>query len=677
MATRVLLLEDSPIDAELVLSHLTRDEGDFSVRRAATRGEYLAAIAEEVFDIILADYSLPDYDGLAALRAARESAPHTPFLFVSGVVGEDFAINALKQGATDYVLKRNLTRLPTAVARALTESKAQQERRQALLALSEMRERLQAMFDNAQVGIIEIDLSSGRVLRANPAGHELLGFAPGAMEGVDLREFSLTGDDDTARFYERARRGAVKTFSFEQHYRRPDGKEIWASLSCNVICTGETAYCLTTVTDITARKHHERELRRVNEGLEVAVAERTDELEASNRQLVAEIAERRRAEATLRQMQRLEAVGQLTSGVAHDFNNLLTVVLGNLVFVRRTLGEDVDAEVRRRLSNIQDAAQRGAKLVGQLLAFSRRQRLDPAPVDLNATILEMRGLLQSTLGGSLNLETKLSDDLWFALVDVTQIELVILNLALNARDASPVGGALIVRTQNAMLEGAEAAAAQVTPGDYVALSVEDQGTGMAPEVREKAFEPFFTTKEVGKGSGLGLAQVYGFAKQSGGGAAIESVQGEGTKVRIYLPRATAAPAAKALRDGAADHGAHLHGRRILVVDDDPGVRDVTASFLRELGCEVLEASSGAGALATLNGATDVDFAVIDFAMPGMNGRELADELKQRRPNLPLLFITGYADLTELGDVQDDLILMKPFTNDDLRRRLHQMAAGRA
>jgi PAS domain S-box-containing protein len=315
------------------------------------------------------------------------------------------------------------------------------------------------------------------------------------------------------------------------------------------------------------------ELRGFTERLEASVEERTGELAAANRQLVAQIEERERVEATLRQMQRLEAIGQLTSGVAHDFNNLLTVVLGNIGFLERTLDQaGIAGKPRDRLGYMKSAADRGARLTGQLLAFSRRQRLEAKPLDMNDTVVSMRDLLESSMGGSVRLETVLKPDLWPALVDATQIELVILNLAINARDAMAVGGALTVETANVVL-GAPTRPDAPPAGQYVMVSVTDTGSGMTPEVLAKAYEPFFTTKPVGKGSGLGLAQVLGFAKQSGGGVQIDSVVGRGTVVKVYLPRAATRPVVDpAERDAGVVTRLSGPARRVLLVDDDSAVR---------------------------------------------------------------------------------------------------------
>ena len=407
------------------------------------------------------------------------------------------------------------------------------------------------------------------------------------------------------------------------------------------------------------------EIRRGEALLERRVAERTAELEAANRQLATQIAEREKVETALRQAQRLEAVGQLTSGVAHDFNNLLTVILGNVEQLQKRTD---DPAISRRLSMMGEASRRGALLTAQMLAFSRRQKLEPRAVDLNVTVRSMRDLLQSTIGGSVRiLEPDLADDLWTAMIDPTQIELVILNLAINARDAMEVGGSLKIGTANVAMP------TPVLPehppaGEHVVVSVSDTGSGMTEAVLARAFEPFFTTKAVGKGSGLGLSQVFGLAKQSGGGVTIETVVGEGTTINVYLPRAHTAPDTE-VAPVRVSRNAPAENLVVLVVDDDDAVREVTAGILVDLGYVVVEAGSGGAALEIFDRREDIRAVILDFAMPGMNGADVAREMLGRRPALPILFATGYADAEALAAASDDRIVHKPFKEAELADKL--------
>ncbi|WP_395943894.1 response regulator [Brevundimonas sp.] len=407
------------------------------------------------------------------------------------------------------------------------------------------------------------------------------------------------------------------------------------------------------------------EIRRGEALLERRVTERTAELEAANRQLAAQIVEREKIETALRQAQRLEAVGQLTSGVAHDFNNLLTVVLGNVEQMKK---QETDVRKQRRLSMMEEASRRGARLTAQMLAFSRRQKLEPRSVDLNDTVRSMRDLLQSTIGGSVLIrEPELADALWPAMIDPTQIELVILNLAINARDAMDVGGTLLIRTEN-VETGAPLSAEDPPAGRFVMVSVTDNGSGMTDEVLARAFEPFFTTKDVGKGSGLGLSQVFGLAKQSGGGVKIETRVGVGTTIKMFLPLAEAPPVVDLSADFRLPQ-AHAANVVILVVDDDDAVREVTLGYLQDLGYAVLEAGSGGAALEIFELRKDIEAVILDFAMPGMNGANLAREMQARRPKVPILFATGYADAEALAAAPEERVIRKPFEQVELAEKL--------
>ncbi len=414
------------------------------------------------------------------------------------------------------------------------------------------------------------------------------------------------------------------------------------------------------------RLRTEKQMRRFNEILEQRVTERTAELVEANRRLAVESEERRRAEATLHHAQKIESIGQLTGGIAHDFNNLLTAVMGNLELAQARLK---DEGVRRLLAGAARAAERGARLTQHLLAFSRKQHLQPRAIDINEIVRGMGEMLYRSLGAAVRIEQHLAADLWPATADPTQIELVILNLAINARDAMPLGGTLLIETVNSA-PGDPQRAADLGDGDYVALAVSDSGTGMSEDVMARALEPFFTTKEPGKGSGLGLSMVYGVAKQSGGALAISSRLGQGTTIRVFLPRAgvTAAPLGLA-PPTLGDSGA-LEGKSVLLVDDDPDVRQVTETLLVDFRCRVVAADTGRMALAAVKRDDPFDAAVIDFAMPGMSGLELANALAERRPKLPIIIITGYADIDLSALNQRGIhILRKPFQRADLLEAL--------
>jgi signal transduction histidine kinase/CheY-like chemotaxis protein len=384
--------------------------------------------------------------------------------------------------------------------------------------------------------------------------------------------------------------------------------------------------------------------------------------------LTKEKRKRKTAEDALSRATRMEVLGQLTGGLAHDFNNLLTAILGNLELVEMRLG--ADEMLRKMVQTATRSAERGAKLTEQLLAFSRRQHLASQPIDLNTAVSGMSEMLARTLGGGMELRTALADDLWPALIDQTQIEVALLNLVINARDAMGVGGTILVGTRNVRTDQRDFSD-DLAPGDYVALSVADSGEGMTAEVLAKAFEPFFTTKEVGKGTGLGLSQVYGLARQSGGTVRIRSKPGAGTEVDIYVPRALGA--SKPEQPQAAGDVGEATVRRgtVLIVDDQEEVREIAAIHLEALGYEIIQAANGRAALDLLEvGGTPVmDVLLVDYAMPGISGAEVIRAARQARPNLPAVLMTGYADADALGEeLRHVVLLKKPF-------RLHELEAA--
>ncbi len=395
--------------------------------------------------------------------------------------------------------------------------------------------------------------------------------------------------------------------------------------------------------------------------LENLVVKRTRALEEANQHLRLEMAERARVEETLRQAQKIEAVGRLTGGVAHDFNNLLMVISGGLDMLDR---QTDPARRRRLMDGMVQAAQRGASLTRQLLAFSRRQELRPEPVDIAGQIGGMRELLDRSLRGDVHVKFDFPDALWPVEVDPGELELVVLNLAVNARDAMPSGGTIVVRGENLPnLKDDELA------GDYVRLSVIDTGSGMTEEVRTRVFEPFFTTKDVGKGSGLGLAQVYGFATQSRGTVRIDSEVGEGTTIALYLPRSDHVPSTdqRHLVDLYRARARPHNEGCILLVEDDDEVATLVSEMLDQLGYEVTRASSAAAALGALADGRTIDIVFSDVMMPGgMNGVELASEIRRRRSDIRILLTSGYSGgATHEANAAGVRILLKPYRIDEL------------
>jgi DNA-binding response OmpR family regulator/two-component sensor histidine kinase len=393
----------------------------------------------------------------------------------------------------------------------------------------------------------------------------------------------------------------------------------------------------------------EEELRRLNETLEQRVRDRVADLAQANEKLRSEIAQREKAEAVLVQAEKMQAVGQLTGGLAHDFNNLLQAILGSVDYIRR---HSADARILQRADNALTATRRGAKLTSQLLTFSRTQKLTTVPVDVNALIVGMHELLNQSLGANITVSTELDAELPLAMADANQLELAILNLSINARDAMPDGGKLTIAT-----------AISADDPDAVAIAVSDTGFGMPREVAERAFDPFYTTKAAGKGTGLGLSQVYGIAKQCGGDVTLKSEIGRGTIVTMRLPRANANAVSISQTEVASFQSGQ--SEKLLVVDDDADVREFIATFLSDLGYEVSQAAGGEDALSVLADFKP-DMIIVDFAMQGMSGAETALAAGKRCPGIPILFISGFAESEELRTaVGTAPLLHKPFQPAEL------------
>ncbi len=518
------------------------------------------------------------------------------------------------------------------------------------------------MFAQTMPSMVWTSTPDGRIEWFNARVSEFSGIPAAALKPDG---WAPVHPDDVTQSTERWREAlaAGKPYVSEYRIRRYDGMYRWHLTRAVPLrdAEGQITRWIGTSADIQDQKSSEQALADLNATLEQQVRERTAELLA--------------AEATLRQSQKMEAVGQLTGGLAHDFNNLLTGITGSLELMTARLDQGRLADLHRYLQVAQAAAKRAASLTHRLLAFSRRQTLDPKPTDINQLVNGMHELIGRTVSPAVTVEVRGAPGLWPVLADPNQLENALLNLCINARDAMPDGGSLVIETANRMLEDCEARELQLKAADYVSLSVSDTGGGMTADVIERAFDPFFTTKPIGEGTGLGLSMVYGFVRQSGGQARIDSEPGRGTRVCLYLPRYDGDDKVveSSARAGKARRG---DGETVLVVDDEASVRTLINEVLEDLGYHVLEAEHGAAGLEILESSHRVDLLVTDVGLPGgMNGRQLADAALVNRPNLKVLFITGYAENAVIGDghLKPGMhILTKPFTLEALGWRIRHI-----
>ncbi len=495
-------------------------------------------------------------------------------------------------------------------------------------------------------------------------------------EGLSLEQVIETvHPDDRAGLIAAIDAVVIRGGAYAHQYRtrRADGQYYWLEANGRVdhAPDGTPLSFPGVLIDVNERRAVEAErdrattmLRALTETLEQRVAERTAEL--------------MRAEEALRQSQKMEAVGQLTGGIAHDFNNLLAGISGSLELMQTRIGQGRFKDVERYMAAAQGAAKRAAALTHRLLAFSRRQTLDPRSTDVNHLVAGMEELIRRTVGPAIEIAVTGAPDLWTVLVDPPQLENALLNLCLNARDAMPEGGRIAIEAANLRLDAAAARGHEIPPGDYLSLCVTDTGTGMAPDVIARVFEPFFTTKPIGQGTGLGLSMIYGFTQQSGGQVRITSEVGRGTSVCIILPRHHGAGEPEAAHTALAEAPRAEQGETVLIVDDEPTVRMLVTEVLEDLGYTAIEAADGAAGLKVLQSDVRIDLVVTDVGLPGgMNGRQMADAGRARRPGLKVLFITGYAENAALGIGQFEpgmQVLTKPFVVEALALRIREMLA---
>ena len=468
---------------------------------------------------------------------------------------------------------------------------------------------------------------------------------------------------------------------FAEEYRLRQSDESWRWVFARGRCFrddhGRPVRFIGSSIDITERKLAEQALRELNETLEQRVQERTQALAEANRRLLAEAQERERAEELLRHAQKMEAVGQLTGGIAHDFNNMLTGIMGSLDLMNRYIAKGRSAEIGRFAEAALGSAQRAAALTHRLLAFSRRQSLDRQRIDLNSLVTSLEDLLGRTTGEQIDLRLDLASDAWPVYTDPNQLESALLNLVINARDAMPGGGELVITTANRDLVQAQPNPPMeaVRPGQYAMLCVRDNGSGMSASTRAKAFDPFFTTKPTGQGTGLGLSMIYGFTQQSGGHVTLESEPEAGTEVCLYLPRYLDPEGDSVLPQAECEAPLAQQGESVLVVEDDPAVRMLIINVLDELGYRGYPAADAEVAVPLLEAPLRIDLLVTDVGLPGVNGRQLAEIARRQRPGLKVLFMTGYID--KAADRESYLeegmdILGKPFTLETLASKIRQM-----
>lgn len=518
-----------------------------------------------------------------------------------------------------------------------------------------------------RVGGVEVDFSDGFQNKRSPEYLYIHGLPPEAATETHESWVARIHPDDreaTVQNFLDAVKGDIRDYAYEYRIIRPsDGETRWVAVSAifERDRSGRALRMVGAHTDITARKQAEIALQRLNETLESAVIDRTREL--------------RLVEESLRQAQKMEAIGQLTGGIAHDFNNLLTGIIGSLEVVKRRIDLGRLDDLDRFMAAAINSASRAANLTQRLLAFSRQQSLDMKPIDINGLIASLEELLRRSIAEAIDLNVELPRDIWTVEGDASQIESAILNLVINARDAMPDGGAIRIKTANLSITESEGTHPKgLDRGDYVVVSVSDNGVGMPQSVIERAFDPFFTTKPIGQGTGLGLSMVYGYARQSKGHVDIDSGKERGTTVRFYMRRYTGAPAQETPAPEKLDVPPG-RGEMVLVVEDEPAVRQLIVEILAEAGYRTLQAADGPSAIPVLESSQHLDLLISDVGLPGLNGRQVAEIGRKHRPDLKVLFVTGYA---QHAAVRSDFLgpgmqmITKPFQSDVLALRVREM-----
>jgi two-component system cell cycle sensor histidine kinase/response regulator CckA len=635
----ILLLEDDPMDAELVQAGIEETDLACRITRVQTREEFEHALQQNVYEIILADYKLPMYDGMSALRRAREVCPDVPFIFVSGTMGEEVAIEALTQGATDYVLKQGLMRLGSAVQRALCEAQNRRERRQAERALAESEAKMRCILDSVDEGFIVID-PGYRILSANRAFCNQVGLSEEQVVGSLCHEISHQGarpcfesgeECPTQRTF-----GTGRAHTAFHTHQEASGAQQYVELKSYPVmdAAGNITSVIETINDVT---------------------------------------EKRKLQEQLAQSQKMESVARLAGGVAHDFNNMLGVIIGHTEMAMGQLNPL--QPLFASLKEIRTAAERSAALTRQLLAFARKQTAAPRVLDLNETVAGMLKMLRPLIGEDIDLAWRPGSGVWAVKMDPSQIDQILANLCVNARDAIAGVGRITIETGMATFDPCDCIHhPEIVPGAYVSLTVSDDGCGMDHETLSKIFEPFFTTKEVGKGTGLGLAMVYGIVKQNNGFINVYSEPGRGTTLKLYLPRhAAGTEEVQKQVQAAPAQGGH---ETILLVEDEQSILDMARLMLEKFGYRVLAASSPGEAIRLAKAHDEeIRLLIVDVIMPEMNGRDLSKHLVALYPQMACLYISGYSGdvIAHHGLLEEGVhFIQKPFSMQDLGTKVRQI-----
>lgn len=634
MSTHVLLIEDNPGDARFIEEMLKEAGGDgFTVECATRLSDGLEKLSSNPADVVLLDLSLPDSRGLETLVRFQSKFPKLPAVILTGLNDEETAVQAAQAGAQDYFVKGTIA--GPALGRSL---KYAIERKKAQETIRLQGNQYAALISTTSDGYWYFD-GEGKLLDVNDTYCQMSGYSRDEL--LHMRIDELEGGESHERLLAHIQAIVTKGFDrFETQHRKKNGELFDVEISATSLQA--TGQFLSFARDITWRNRAEEA--------------------------------RTRLESQLLQAQKMEAVGRLAGGVSHDFNNIMSIVIGYSDLIAETLSPS-DLNLGR-IMKIKDAGRRASALISQLLAFSRLQVFAPTLMDLNASITHLAEMLPRLLGEDIQIILPLDQNLWTVQADPSQIDQVLLNLAVNARDAMPQGGKLVIETHNVELdESCSTMHPDVPPGSFAMICVSDTGTGISSEAMPHIFDPFFTTKEMGKGTGLGLSTVYGIVRQSGGFISVDTKVPGGTTFKIYLPRQGGLPTVAApKRENARPKT--VAAKRILLAEDDAALRELVSIQLEGLGYTVLAASNGGEALRMAEKQEEpIDLLLTDMVMPGMSGRQLADRLKQKIPALKVLFVSGYSGdvISREGSLEPGTYFVhKPFTETALDEKLRSI-----